>query len=99
MGCTGSKYQALSAENSSTATSPAENASGGSATAQPQTPPAEPHTPDRPTTPPSQTPTLTTPGTSRESDVGPPPWGAGARNQPAAVPEFEPPLVENAGDD
>lgn len=111
MGCTGSKYQTLNAENptrtddSPTASPPPENGtSGDGATADAEPGAKTVEAEDEPTTPlatppvpftPALTPN-TTPGTSRESEA--PGYGAGARPQ-SAMPEYEPPLTENDGDE
>lgn len=98
MGCSGSKYQALSADSvaksndgpSATATGVATATGDSPATAEPITPPKGPTTPSG-TAP-------NTPGSSRSGPpaaVGAaPPWIAGS-----AIPEFEPPLVGSEGDD
>jgi len=100
MGCTGSKYQALSADQGQAgqAGQVGDKATGSTpragADAVLQTPDSKAQ---EPTTPPAGN----TPGSNSsealDGAVGPPPWGAGARNQ-SAMPGFDPPLAESAGD-
>lgn len=90
MGCTGSKYQTLSADNPAARSDAAPSPGKDAASATAESSAVEPTTPPQPTTP-SAGPSTPDPA------VGPPPWGAGSRNQ-SAMPEFEPPIAENAGD-
>lgn len=111
MGCTSSKYQGLSAEPVPGSSAEAEDSPpgaredgppgalarpGGDAIVTTPDPKAEPTTPVCAETPPLGN----TPGGSDEAlpaAVGPPPWGGAAKQ--SVMPEFEPPLVENVGDD
>jgi len=95
MGCTSTKYQALSADQAQA------GRAGDSATGKPASSGADavPITPDSQAAQPTTPSMGNTPGSPSSADaaVGAPPWLAGTRDQ-SVVPGFDPPLAESAGD-